>query len=177
MTSLLARLHDYEALIWFTDIVTSYFAGHSNKCIQERVIVVSILVQGIKREEPERKFHKPGICEKVIFFCTIPKLSRYGHAVLQIFNISISFRIMRAQDSNTVFHIAFFHSSNSKGKNEKKSRITCHKDAVHGTVHKVGLYVEQKARKCYCSNANFCYRRTTFRELTAFVLRSVRLLS
>jgi hypothetical protein len=36
-----------------------------------------------------------------------------GHAVLQIINII--FRIMRAQDSNTVFHTAFFQSSNSKG--------------------------------------------------------------
>jgi hypothetical protein len=44
----------------------------------------------------------------------ITRLSRYGHAVLQIFNISISLKIMRAQDSNTVFHIAFFQRSNKQ---------------------------------------------------------------
>lgn len=103
--------------------------------------MVSILIQGIKREEPEIKFHWPGICEKIIyFFFTITKLSRYGH-VLQIFNISVSFRLMRLQDSNAVFHVAFFQSSNIKDKKEK-SRITCDKDAVHGTALKVGLYVE-----------------------------------
>lgn len=52
------------------DIVISCFAGHSNKFLQERVIVLSILIQGIKREEPERKFHKPGMCEKVHFFAS-----------------------------------------------------------------------------------------------------------